>query len=277
MQQHHLHIIRHWILSRKRNEPDSSTEERRPRRKNKVFRRLDAWGSIFGDDILQNPNIQNPNHPDGIKFRRRFRVPYSIFMSIVGMFRSREGWNPANSTDPRAHAAHPLEIKILSALFILGRGVDIDTVSMLSRISTVVLLSFFHHFCEKMSSLYEEYIYMPQGDDLLRVTEKYASMGFPGCVGSTDCVHFFWDRCPHNVRFLHSGKEGKPTVAYSMIVDHMRRIRSVTAGHPGARNDKSISQYDKSQQDMRTGRLYRDETFTLFEAFGQEGQMLECE
>ncbi len=70
---------------------------------------------------------------------------------------------------------------------------------------------------------------MPQGDDLLRVTEKYASMGFPGCVGSTDCVHFFWDRCPHNVRFLHSGKEGKPTVAYSMIVDHMRRIRSVTA------------------------------------------------
>ena len=128
MQQHHLHIIRHWILSRKRNEPDSRTEERRPRRKNKVFRRLDAWGSIFGDDILQNPNIQNPNHPDGIKFRRRFRVPYSIFMSIVGMFRSREGWNPANSTDPRAHAAHPLEIKILSALFILGRGVDIDTV-----------------------------------------------------------------------------------------------------------------------------------------------------
>ena len=111
---------------------------------------------------------------------------------------------------------------------------------------------------------------MPQGDDLLRVTEQYASMGFPGCVGSTDCVHFFWDRCPHNVRFLHSGKEGKPTVAYSMIVDHMRRIRSVTAGHPGARNDKSISQYDKSLQDMRTGRLYRDETFTLFDAFGQE-------
>lgn len=28
MQQHHLQIIRHWILSRKRNEPDSSTEER---------------------------------------------------------------------------------------------------------------------------------------------------------------------------------------------------------------------------------------------------------
>ena len=64
-----------------------------------MFRRLDAWGSIFGDDILQNPNIQNPNHPDGTKFRRRFRVPYFIFMSIVGMFRSREGWNPANSTD----------------------------------------------------------------------------------------------------------------------------------------------------------------------------------
>ena len=62
---------------------------------NKVFRRLNTWGSVFGEDILQNPHIQHPTHPDGIKFRLRFRVPYSVFQSIVAEFRSRDGWNPS--------------------------------------------------------------------------------------------------------------------------------------------------------------------------------------
>ena len=102
-----------------------------------------------------------------------------------------------------------------------------------------------------MASAYHEYISLPTGDDLKAVVARYTRMGFPGCVGSTDCVHFYWDRCPHNSRHLYLGKEGKPTVAYSMIVDHNRRIRSLTIGNPGARNDKSISQYDKSIQDVR--------------------------
>jgi hypothetical protein len=50
---------------------------------NKVFCRLYAWGSVFGEDILQNHHIQDPTHPDGIKFRLRIRVPYSVFQSIV--------------------------------------------------------------------------------------------------------------------------------------------------------------------------------------------------
>ena len=140
---------------------------------------------------------------------------------------------------------------------------------MLFHISIRTLSSFFYHFCEKMASVFHEYIYMPAGDDLAAVLSLYTRMGFPGSVGSTDCVHFYWDRCPHNVRHLYLGKEGKPTVAYSLIADHTRRIRSLTIGNPGARNDKSISQYDKSIQDIRSKRLYKDEDFHLYDQLGQ--------
>ncbi len=87
-------------------------------------------------------------------------------------------------------------------------------------------------------------------------------------VSGVQTVRFCWDRCPHNVRHLHprKGKEGKPTVAYSLIADHNRSIRSVTVGYPGARNDKSICQYDKIIQDIRSKQLYHDETFSLFNA-----------
>ncbi len=73
---------------------------------------------------------------------------------------------------PGAPTPHQLEIKVLCALFILGRGTDLDTVSILSRISIGTLTSFFHHFCAKMSTLYDEYILMPKGEDLRDVTNK---------------------------------------------------------------------------------------------------------
>ena len=86
---------------------------------------------------------------------------------------------------------------------------------------------------------------------LKAVVARYTHMGFPGCVCSTDCIHFYWGQCVHNSRHLYLGKEGKPTVAYSMIVNHNQHIRLLTIENPGGRNDKSISQYDKSIQDVR--------------------------
>ena len=159
-----------------------------------IRRRLNSWDSVFGKDILLNSNIQNPQHLDGKRFRLRFRVPYSVFSGIVQMFLTREGWNPSGAHDSFHKPAHPIQIKIMCALFILGRGTDLDTVSMLSRISIGTLSQFFHHFCAKMASAYHEYISLPTGDDLKAVVARYTRMGFPGCVGSTDCVHFYWDR-----------------------------------------------------------------------------------
>jgi hypothetical protein len=270
----HVLLIKSWFSNhRAAGTGDQSTSLSRKRRgrdwDRDVRRRLHSWDSVFGKDILLNSNIQNPQHPDGEKFRLRFRVPYSVFAGIVQMFVTREGWNPFGAHDRFRKPSHPIQIKILWSLFILGRGTDLDTVSMLSHISIGSLSQFFHHFCEKMASIFQEYICMPTGNDLKAVVARYTRMGFPGCVGSTDCVHFYWDRCPHNARHLYLGKEGKPTVAYSMIVDHNRRIRSLTVGNPGARNDKSIIQYDKSIQDIRSQSIYQDEKFTLYTSDGE--------
>ncbi len=111
-----------------------------------VYPRLDPSQSVFGIDILGNPDIQDPAC---IKFRRIFRDPYSVFAIIVELFRCRDEWNPARSTAPGAPSPHTLEIKVLCVLFILGRGTNIDTVSILSHISIGTLTTFFHHFCEK--------------------------------------------------------------------------------------------------------------------------------
>jgi hypothetical protein len=122
----------------------------------------------------------------------------------------------------------------------------------------------YHRIVKKfVTDFHEEWVSMPRTpDEINAATAVYEVQGFPGAVGSVDCVHRAWQRCPYDIRHLHIGKEGFPTRAYEVIVDGVRRIRSVTPGFPGAFNDKTIVRYDSVITQMREG-LYREETFML--------------
>ncbi len=58
-------------------------------------------------------------------------------------------------------------------------------------------------------------------------------------------------------------------MAYSVTADHSRQILSVTVGHPGSRNDKTIIQFDKYVQGLRSGTLYPDKQFNVFNERGR--------
>ncbi len=51
----------------------------------KKYHRQNSWHSIFRMKVPNNQNILNPSDPDAIKFRRWFRVQYSLFVMIVGI------------------------------------------------------------------------------------------------------------------------------------------------------------------------------------------------
>jgi hypothetical protein len=86
--------------------------------------------------------------------------------------------------------------------------------------------------------------------------EIFHKMGLPGCVGSTDCVHLKWDRCAATLMNLCKGKEGYPSLVYSVTVDHHRRILGVTRSNYGCRNDKTIVRLDKYITDVRNEKVY---------------------
>jgi hypothetical protein len=48
-----------------------------------------------------------------------------------------------------------------------------------------------------MSSIKDEYIFMPTTNEQFeKVVGEYSARGLPGCVGSVNCVHVGWDKCP---------------------------------------------------------------------------------
>ena len=124
---------------------------------------------------------------------------------------------------------------------------------------------FFHKFCSWfVRNYHDRYIKAPKNKRELRALEEtYRRCGFPGCVGSIDVVHIPWDRCPAGKRSWFKGKEGFPTLAYEVVVDHKRRIQHVTPSHPGAHNDKTIVQFDAFVSQIRTQSLFTDFPFEV--------------
>ena len=100
-------------------------------------------------------------------------------------------------------------------------------------------------------------------EEINRTMNIYKRLGLPECIGSVDCVHIRWERCPAGERSQHKGKEGFPTLSYEVTVDHCKKVIAVTEGHPGVRNDKTIVKFDGFMSSIHDGNLYGDISFEL--------------
>ncbi len=116
---------------------------------------------------------------------------------------------------------------------------------------------------------YDEYVHGPQSQaDIRKNTAVYERMGLPGCIGSTDVVHFRWDMCPSDLSNVCRGKEQYPSLAYQFTTDHHKKIMSVTQGHYGSHGDKTIVKFDQFIADLHHKTRYSDVRFTLYKEDG---------
>ena len=163
-------------------------------------------------------------------------------------------WEP-NQVDSWGQPVSDLELKLMGALFVLGSGSTNFVESLNSNLSEEVHCIFFLGWINQMSSIKDDYIYLPRNEmELRQVVEEYEQeVGLPGCTGSVDCVHIGWDRCPSSMLNMYTGKEGYPSIAYEVIATSRKFIQSVSFGHPGSRNDKHIVRTDSSVMNLVEG------------------------
>ena len=85
-------------------------------------------------------------------------------------------------------------------------------------------------------------------------------------MGSTDCVHVKCDRCSIELTNLCKVKEGYSTLVYSCVVDHSRRIMSVTPSNFGTRNDKTLVRLDSYIMAIKDDLLNTDVSFNVWKS-----------
>lgn len=184
--------------------------------------------------LLNNPLTRDPITREGKLFRRRFRVPFVLFRKLYDMCLEM-GYNEY-TIDVSGRVGGPLSLKLLGVLRFLGRGVCFDGISELSYLSEETHRTFFHTFCKDFSTRYLDVYCSPPktAEEIAKFTGIYNRLGFPGCIGSTDCVHVRWDMCPALWRNVCTGKEGYPTLVWQVTVDHHKKIISTTRSHFGS-------------------------------------------
>lgn len=197
--------------------------------------KVNLWSTPWGI-LLRDPSVDQAQSIAGQKFRRRFRVPYPLFAELlVPMCKNAKIFNQERES------YIPTEFKVLLALRILGRGVCADDIQELTGIGESTVLNIFHQFCEGFCKhFYSLYVKFPTGEKLKETMGVYEKLGIPGAMGSIDATHVKWDKCPDTWRPFCKGKEGYPTLAFMVCVDHSRTIQHCSRYFFGACNDKQI-------------------------------------
>ena len=96
-------------------------------------------------------------------------------------------------------------------------------------------------FCQTIDRLYgAKYLRKPDQNDMTRLLDVNARRGFPGCLGSLDCMHWEWKNCPSALAGQYKGKEKKPTIVLEAAADQRLWIWHSFFGTAGALNDINI-------------------------------------
>lgn len=87
----------------------------------------------------------------------------------------------------------------------------------------------------------EKYLRRPTVEDVERLVQIGECRGFPSMLGSIDCMHWHWEKCPVAWKGMYTcGDQGVPTVILEAVASHDRWIWHAFFGVPGSNNDINV-------------------------------------
>jgi len=89
--------------------------------------------------------------------------------------------------------------KVTAAMRMLSYGMAADTTDEYVRIGESTALDSLRHFVRAVVEVFgHEYLRHPNEADTSRLLAMGEKKGFPGMLGSIDCMHWAWKNCPYD-------------------------------------------------------------------------------
>jgi hypothetical protein len=170
--------------------------------------------------------MKDYTHRDGKSFRRRFRVPFSVWevvsrnaaVLVINHFTTSYFyvWSYVFlDTDVSRRASKPIFLKLLSVLRVLGRGEVFDSCSECTNISISALQTFFHKWIQKFrGGTFRSQHSSPPGDEIGVVMSEYERVGVQGQLVVPIARILRWDMCPAKYHSWFKVKEPYASIAY---------------------------------------------------------------
>ena len=212
-------------------------EDARKKRKKRAFierNREEGHVRLWNDYFSETPT-----YPENF-FRRRFRMNKPLFMRIVDRL-SDEVPYFRQKKDALGRLGLSSLQKCTAAIRVLAYGTAADTVDEYLRLGESTTRKCLEHFVEGIINVFgDEYLRKPTPADLQRLLYIGEYRGFPGMIGSIDCMHWEWKNCPTAWKGQYSRGSGKPTIVLEAVASYDLWIWHAFFGPPGTLNDINV-------------------------------------
>uniref|UniRef100_A0A0D3B519 DDE Tnp4 domain-containing protein n=1 Tax=Brassica oleracea var. oleracea TaxID=109376 RepID=A0A0D3B519_BRAOL len=207
------------------------------------------WNDYFSKDATF------PTH----LFRRRFRMSKELFLRIVHRLSEYVPFFQQRRDATGRFGLSPLQ-KCTEAIRLLAYGNAADAVDEYLRIGESTTISCLEHFNEGIIRLFgDEYLRRPTAEDLQRLLHIGEIRGFPGMVGSIDCMHWRWKNCQTSWKGQYTLGSTKPSIVLEAVASQDLWIWHTFFGLPGTLNDINVLDRSPVFDDIIQGRAPRVE------------------
>ena len=194
-----------------------------------------------------------PIYPPGL-FRRRFRMKRSLFLHIQSKVETHDSYFVQKRNSAGKLGLSSLQ-KITAALRMLAYGVSGDFIDEYVRIGETTALESLKKFVTAVIDVFsEEYLRKPNNEDIARLLAHGKRRGFPGMLGSIDCMHWKWKNCPSAWKGQYCGHVREPTIILEAVVSYDLWIWHAFFGLPGSNNDINVLERSHVFNEFAEGR-----------------------
>ena len=133
------------------------------------------------------------------------------------------------------------EQKLTAGLRMLAYGASADQMDEIARMGKSTVLECLVRFCTAIEAIYtEEYLHKPTWRDLQRLLQKAEAQGFPGMIGSIDCMHWQWKNCPTAWQGDYGNRKGQKSIILEAVASFDTWVWHAFFGVAGSQNDLNV-------------------------------------
>jgi hypothetical protein len=163
-------------------------------------------------DYFSDRHVYNEKY-----FRRRFRMLKALFLRIVAAIESLDDYFRQKPDARGVLGASPIQ-KAVGAFRMLAYGVSADFLNDYISLGESTIIESLKHFVKVVVDIFgDEYLRAPNAQDTVRLMSMNSARGFPGMLGSIDCMHWKWDKCPTAWRWAYTGHKDGSTMILEAV------------------------------------------------------------
>jgi hypothetical protein len=204
-----------------------------------------------GDEATSDPRTH-----EGKRFTSLYGVPWTLFVDLSNEY---EQWCSTNVHTFNIKEECPFKLRVMASFRQLRTGGSLSQYREGYTIAGSVFRELFYLFLDWHWDILYIHIIVPETkEEIDHVENLYRLIGYPGCVGSVDCVHVPWGayRWTLQTKCKNKQKQTPTTVVFEVVCSHTPRVLNVSEMFWGTCGDSRIVKYDTAVHEVMDGRFY---------------------